>query len=118
MERTGNTLSTNNKITYLVEVIYQQPYNKENELDVKVAVATYAFEGGNKGDVKRDAERYFDQVIRYGLKINGGSVLKSVILPSAILQVGLIDPSIKDDLVEPIGLPSSSDMDGLNNPNE
>lgn len=78
---------------YLVEIIFNQVYTKTDEDDMKsydtrITTQIYSFEGPNS---KHDARNFMDKVIRYGLELKGGSVLKSVIHPSCIMQVGLVD---------------------------
>jgi hypothetical protein len=84
------------KYTFLVEVIYAQvvtvqnedkTYTRKSEIEAQV----FSFSDDKQDIAKRDAQRYMDKVIRYGLDLHGGSILKTVILPSSIYQVGLVD---------------------------
>ena len=84
---------------FMVEVIFHQPYIKTDEeenksYDTKITTQVYSFEGTNRSSVMHDARAFMDKTIRHGLELNGGSVIKSIIHPSCILQIGLIDDNL------------------------
>lgn len=91
MEETGQK-----QYTYLVEVVYDNVVVENNgeadmhkfiELDTQV----FSFTDTNKSVARQNAAKFYDEVVRYGIKRSGGSIIKSVVPPSAIKMVGLVD---------------------------
>lgn len=83
-------------MVYLLEVIYNKVEVENNGTEgmrqyVRVATHVMRFEDPNKSVALQNANREMDRVLRYGLKMSGGAVIKSVITPAAILQVGIVD---------------------------
>lgn len=81
---------------YLVEIIYAavsvKPDANGNDVRVPEVSAThFEFSDDNKERARYEAQKFMDRTMRHGLDLHGGSVIKSVIMPHAIYQVGLID---------------------------
>lgn len=82
--------------TYLVEVMYENVIVEnqgEPEMTKRIEIDTqvYTFNHANKSVAKQNASRFYDQVFRYGLKRQGGSIIKSVVPPAAIKLIGMVD---------------------------
>lgn len=86
------------KYFYLVETVYNKVCNPKegegNKMYLELAGHTMSFENDNKSAAHHEAKTFMDNTRRYGLKLNGGAVILSVIHPSAILQIGLVDGEI------------------------
>lgn len=82
--------------TYLVEVIYDEVIvigngTPEARREVNIQSQVFSFTDDNQQAARQAAEKEMDRIIRYGLKLHGGSVIKTVILPGSVRQVGLVD---------------------------
>lgn len=84
------------KFTFIVEVIFEQVFNKEDgegnpTRGMELTTQSSSFSDDNREKAYNGAVKEMDSILRYGLKMKGGSILKSVITPSSIKQVGIID---------------------------
>lgn len=83
------------KFTFLVEVIYEQIYTKTvDDTPVRLmelAVNNYSFSDDNRDRAYNDAVKEMDRILRYGMHLKGGAILKSTITPASIKQVGIVD---------------------------
>lgn len=95
---------------YIVEVIYEK-INSENEgtgdfsLYTSLDVHHMYFSGQNKSQVKQDAQKYFDRCVRYGVYREGPGIVKSIIPPSAIKAISLLDHEELPQAEEPLSVP-------------
>lgn len=91
---------------YIVETIYWQPKSKLNDegkmvMGVELGSHMMEFSNPNESNARHEATKFMDDTIRYGLKAKpGGPIVKSTILPSAIMQVGIVDEEKYQELVE------------------
>ncbi len=81
---------------YLVEVAFEQVIVENNGLpnvDKKIDINTeiFSFSDEKKSVAKMNAQKFFDKTLRYGLERSGGSIVKSVITPNSIKNIGIID---------------------------
>lgn len=82
---------------FLVETIYHQVYvsdQSNGEKDTKIVSHLVSFEGENRASVLQDAKNFMEKTLRHGLDLAGGSIVKSTISPSCIIQVGIIDEAL------------------------
>lgn len=75
----------------MVEVIYNQVKSDGEKAYAEISSHLMTFAGKDKSKVKYDAESTMDKILRQGMDLSGGAILKSTITPACILQVGLID---------------------------
>lgn len=84
---------------YIVEAIYQRPIQTKNEAgeprwNMLTDLYRREFQHENQSTARHAAQKDMDEIIRYGLKVSGGAVIKSIILPSCVLQIGLVDDQV------------------------
>lgn len=88
------------KPTFLVECIFDQVYldnDEPKQYRSKISSQIWSFEDDDPMVALQSATEFFEEIKRDGLTLQGGSVLKSVIPPSHIRQVGLIDLRLEED---------------------
>jgi phage-related baseplate assembly protein len=112
---------------YLIELIYLQSYNatrphpestEEEPLpdvqyqDIKVSSQLFSCTGPDKSVVRNDAAKELNKIRREGVKLSGGAIIESWILPSAMLQLGIIDVEKleQEASAEPVGGAVSSEV--------
>lgn len=81
---------------FLVEVIYREPFmensgTEEARWSERMASTTFQFSDEKESIARHEATKHMDTILRYGLKLAGGAVVKSVITPANICQVGVVD---------------------------
>jgi hypothetical protein len=81
---------TNEQI-YILEVVYEQVVETGDGRHLELAVDSFTFKNASKDIAKRDVDREFDRILRYGLKKSGGSIIKLIIPPSSIKNIGIVD---------------------------
>jgi DNA-directed RNA polymerase len=85
------------KPTYIIEALYEKvvvgenPTTGEPERRLEIDSVTFEFQHDDDATARRSAEEELEKIMREGLMLNGQSIIKSVIMPSAIKQVGLVD---------------------------
>lgn len=84
------------KEKFLVEIIFKRMFVNTNEegnsfYDTKIETRQELFEGTNRSAVLHDAKSFMEKILRHGMDFSSGSIIKSVITPAAILQVGIVD---------------------------
>jgi hypothetical protein len=116
-------MSEENSLRYIVEVVYERVVTDGNgtadfhqycELDTHVM----QFSDANKSKARNAADKYFDQCLRRGLTLSGGGVIKSVIPPHNIKNIGLVDyekyveeqKALQEAKLEPETLPTDSEL--------
>ena len=110
---------------FLVEVVFEQVFIRADEQgtkrrDVEITAQVYEFQDAKQAVALRDAQREFDNILRRGLKLKGGSILKNVIPPSAIKQIALVDYNLyqKEAEIEAQEQAQSEAIDSSNIENE
>lgn len=81
---------------YLIEVIYEEigdSTGADGQFELKSTLKSqvWSFENEDATVALTDARNELQRVVNEGLKLHGGAVIETTILPSAIKQIGLID---------------------------
>jgi hypothetical protein len=104
---------------YLLEVIFEQIESSTNEegglvLTSNIRSQVWSFENEDANVALNDARTELHRVTIEGLKLHGGAVIETIILPSSIKQIGLIDfdqYEADNSTVESIGAPVPTDVE-------
>lgn len=99
-------MSEINKYTFLVEVIYDQVYVENNGTPEirhasRIASQVWSFENEDRDAALSAANAAMEKVLIEGLSVAGGSILKSIITPTCIRQVGLVDYNLYQEEQRP-----------------
>jgi len=84
---------------FLVEVLFEKLTTVNNGTEdirhePQITLETWQFSGPDEEIVRSDAKAFMANILVEGLSAQGGPVVKSIIPPSCIKQIGLIDYQI------------------------
>lgn len=93
--KTNSTTDSTVKNIIILEAIFRiARLNTEGERPVQeMVIDTYTeqFEGDDYAFTVRKAEKKLKKILKDGLELHSKAILKSIIAPSSILQIGIID---------------------------
>jgi hypothetical protein len=98
---------------FLLEVIFERPTLNEHGQFLNLETTLFSFEHPEKDVAYQDAVKELERISREGLELSGGALVKSIIMPNCIKQVGIVDYELyeaENSAIESESSPAPAEM--------